>query len=83
MEKLNNVVDMQANVKTCNKCGKIYRDGSNPYWDSEIQAFIIQFGYGSDHDLEIWKFDLCDKCLEKLVKSFKIPVEVEEVTIAL
>lgn len=58
----------------CNKCGKelkvvdgIIREG---YLSCEEQ-----FGYFSNKDGEIHKFDLCEECYDELIKQFKLPVD--------
>lgn len=40
----------------------------------------VQFGYFSNKDGKKHSFDLCEECYDKLIKSFTIPVEEEEVT---
>jgi len=78
-------VDKLVEAKvTCNKCGMIYDnetfDPEMPQgyeewqWDT-IHAFKVDFGYGSSHDMERWKFDLCENCIEELVDSFKIKAQ--------
>jgi hypothetical protein len=57
--------------RICNRCGlEISSDKDEA---ENIQSFEISFGYFSNHDTESWHFDLCDKCIEEIVKSFKIP----------
>ena len=34
------------------------------------------FGYFSNKDEEIHKFDLCEECYDKWIKTFNIPVEI-------
>lgn len=47
----------------CNKCG------CSIYYTTEID---IKFSYGSHFDLETWNIELCDSCLEDIVKTFNI-----------
>ncbi|WP_413986405.1 hypothetical protein [Paenibacillus polymyxa] len=59
----------------CNKCGKKYRklteDGKeNYFWNHLIHKFNIGFGYGSKYDMEHWEYDMCEDCVEELIKSF-------------
>ena len=61
---------------TCNKCGnsKVLegKDEYNRQWKLEkFQSFLISFGYGSKFDMEDWEFDLCEKCLVDIVRTFK------------
>lgn len=64
---------------TCNKCGKIqkfhYEDLRKEWQVAEFQRFSCSFGYGSKFDMEDWKFDLCEDCLEEMVNTFKIKPE--------
>ena len=59
---------------TCNKCGKICTGEDAMYAD--ITDIRIAFGYGSIYDTDVMEFDLCDSCIDEIVKSFKIPVKV-------
>jgi hypothetical protein len=58
----------------CNRCGKEVI-AYNGMCGTCTHNFEIQFGWGSKRDTDIWKFDLCEKCLEDFVSTFKIPVE--------
>lgn len=56
----------------CNKCGKEFiRVEDNYCWNAEIHSIQIEFGYGSQYDLERWSFDLCEDCLTEFIKTFK------------
>lgn len=44
----------------CNKCGQTIE---------HTEEIIINFNYGSSHDMETWNFRLCDDCLEEFVKN--------------
>lgn len=62
----------------CNKCKKqlvvehgIIKEG--------CYSGDNQFGYFSNKDGIKHSFDLCEECYDKLIKSFAIPVEEEEV----
>ncbi|PKR83536.1 hypothetical protein [Heyndrickxia camelliae] len=64
----------------CNKCGTTQVNNNwNPpsaeeyYFSNDIHNIQLGFGYGSRFDNESWNFDLCDSCLESLVKTFKYP----------
>jgi len=61
----------------CNCCGKKieFPDG---YDNTEITDITISFGYGSRFDLTTWEMDVCDDCIEKWVKTFKLPIEIHE-----
>lgn len=64
---------------TCNKCGNTKELNGEDYekmWKSEsFQSLTLHFGYGSKFDMEEWKFDVCEECLEEFVDSFKIKPE--------
>ena len=49
----------------CDKCGCSHKD-------NYIESFEISWGYGSDFDCEIWKFDLCQKCIVDLLKDVQV-----------
>jgi len=55
----------------CNQCGEVLEIGqSHPY-----QSFDISFGYGS-YDNKTLKFELCNECINEMVKGFKLEPEV-------
>jgi hypothetical protein len=62
----------------CNQCGKSMRcdwHGCKDHFRGLNDAGI-EGGYCSKdlEDLTVYEFDLCEKCLKKMFKSFKIPV---------
>lgn len=57
----------------CNGCGK--EIGTEDYL-----AVKKSWGYFSKKDTVIQEFDLCEECVEKMVKGFKIPVTDKEAT---
>ena len=61
---------------TCNKCGKeaLAKDYESASLFHDIE---IEFGYPSSRDGDIWNFDLCESCLEEIIKDFAIPVTQE------
>lgn len=54
----------------CNKCGKQIRPFEDGIY-SDINSINLSFGYGSPHDMEGWAFDLCDSCLDEIIKQLK------------
>jgi hypothetical protein len=59
----------------CNKCGKSFTPkymGVGHYENSQVHKFRTDFGYGSEYDGKTLEFDLCEKCLLKFVKTFKV-----------
>lgn len=65
------VVQETLSTVTCNMCGNEEDYYNSPFYDELTQGFEIRFPYGSKYDNETWSFDLCDKCLTNLVKTFK------------
>lgn len=64
-------------VVKCNKCGKeIFHD--NKIIKEGIFSVDYKWGYFSEKDREVHSFDLCEKCYDKLIKSFLIEVDVKE-----
>ncbi len=59
-------------IVKCNKCGNESKGIDNDgLYDSKFQSISCRFGYGSEYDMESWKFDLCESCLVELIKTFK------------
>lgn len=70
VEKMVVVEELKAIM--CNSCGEfILLDQSQ-----SVQSFALYFGYDSGHDNQRWSFDICDKCIEKIVDGFKIAPEI-------
>jgi len=67
----------------CNKCGKEIHNGEDEFFVTEdiipdiVHEIKISFGYGSNLDGQTFRMDLCDECIEKLVDSFIIPVDID------
>ena len=60
----------------CNQCGKeIIVKNEMPQED--ILTVEKRWGYFSDKDTEVHRFDLCESCYDKLIAQFVIPVEKE------
>ena len=70
---INETVQITKTVELiCNKCGKTVKLDKDAWQKQEsIQHFEIHFGFGSRFDMERWEFDLCEDCIEKIVKPFK------------
>ena len=64
----------------CNRCGRIEKtatdENSNMYMLNHFEKLSINFGYDTSHDMETWNFDLCENCIEEIVKEFRIPPRV-------
>ena len=60
----------------CNHCGKrIPVSGEVPAED--VLQVEKKWGYSSAKDGETHRFDLCEKCYDELLKSFRIPAEID------
>lgn len=58
----------------CNKCGReIPVLGGVPQED--VLEVTKRWGYFSDKDNQVDRFDLCERCYDELVRSFKIQIE--------
>lgn len=61
----------------CNKCGKEIpvKNGR-----AEEGVFCVDYtwGYFSEKDGERHSFDLCESCYDEIIRTFQIPVEIEE-----
>lgn len=57
----------------CNKCGK-----EIPVLKGVPQEDVLEvekrWGYFSDKDNQVDRFDLCEQCYDELVKSFRIKI---------
>ena len=69
----------ETNLKsiTCDMC-ETTKEMEYEHIENMFQHIKFSFGYGSKFDGEHWCFDLCDDCVEKLVKSLKyVPYGME------
>lgn len=69
----------QLETVICNKCGKkmavkggIVREGA--------VMFDHAWDFFSEKDGEVHHFDLCEECYDEMIKEFRIPADIEEVT---
>ena len=60
----------------CNKCGKEIKI-ENGILKEDVLSIEKKWGYFSGKDNENHHFDLCEECYDKMIHSFKIPVEDE------
>lgn len=63
----------------CNQCGA-GTDVTGSIVKKDYFCGQKEWGYFSDKDMEIHRFDLCEQCYDRLIKGFKIPVEIESET---
>lgn len=62
----------------CNRCGQHFSLGKYGTPDPEILHIEHRWGYFSEKDGQKHQFDLCERCYDEIVKSFRVPVEIEE-----
>ena len=60
---------------TCNCCKKSLNI-QNGIITEGVFSVEYAFGYFSEKDEEIHKFDLCEKCYDEWIKTFRIPIEI-------
>ena len=60
----------------CNKCGReiIVR---NEIPEADVLSVNQRWGYFSERDNEVHKFDLCEQCYDVMIAEFQIPIEIE------
>lgn len=63
----------------CNGCGRELQL-ENGIVQEGVFSGHVNWGYFSRYDGERHTFDLCEACYERLIGSFRIPVETEEET---
>ncbi|MBA4701772.1 hypothetical protein [Faecalicatena contorta] len=61
----------------CNKCGKEI-PVVNGRAEEGVFSVDYAWGYFSEKDGEKHSFDLCESCYNKMLASFRLPVEIEE-----
>ena len=61
----------------CNMCGKEINMEKNLPQEG-VLAVEKNWGYFSEKDGEIHSFDLCERCYDRLILEFKIPVTVKK-----
>lgn len=72
--------DNTKELKTviCNKCKKELKIKNGMIMEGSFHG-NVRFGYFSNKDGQEHSFDLCEECYDKLIESFAIPVEEEEI----
>ncbi len=66
----------------CNVCGRGI-EIKNGILKQDLFEVKKEWGYFSNKDLEIHKFNMCEQCYDKMIKEFKIPVQVIKKTEAM
>lgn len=60
----------------CNKCGKEIAV-ENGIAREDVLSVEKRWGYFSEKDNEVHRFDLCESCYDEIVAAFQIPAEIE------
>ena len=63
----------------CNCCGKKLLV-ENGILKEGICSVDVEWGYFSNKDTMIHRFDLCEACYDEITGKFRVPVEEEEET---
>ncbi|BCJ97392.1 hypothetical protein [Anaerocolumna chitinilytica] len=58
----------------CNVCGKKIAMEHGIMKEDVFEA-AKEWGYFSKYDLEVHKFNICEECYDRLISSFKIPIQ--------
>lgn len=61
----------------CNSCGKKLKVENGLLKEDAFEA-TKEWGYFSDWDTQIHRFNLCEGCYKKITGEFQIPVEVRK-----
>lgn len=54
----------------CNRCGK-------ELVQEDVLMVEKRWGYFSNKDNEVHRFELCEQCYDEIVSTFQIPIEIE------
>ena len=63
----------------CNMCGKKIKMENDRVREG-VLSVEKSWGYFSEKDGEVHSFDLCEKCYDRLISQFEIPVTVKKQT---
>ena len=75
------VVQNYVSEISCNMCGKkinIIEEKVEDWQLDYFHNFAIHYGYGSSKDGESYLFDICEDCLDNIIKQFVVPVSVDK-----
>lgn len=67
----------QDNKVFCNKCGKTFKEHNGVIQEGIFNVEYL-WGFFSNKDGEIDSFDICEKCYNKIIEDFAIPITREE-----
>lgn len=77
MRKYTSQNEKKIEIVKCNKCGKEIKKQDDMLLEGVCQV-DIKWGYFSNKDGEAHSFDLCEGCYDELVKTFAIPLQIDE-----
>lgn len=60
----------------CNSCGRMLKVVNGILMEDAFEA-VKEWGYFSEHDMEVHHFNLCEDCYQKIIAEFKLPVVVK------
>ncbi|WP_310601974.1 hypothetical protein [Anaerosporobacter sp.] len=75
MKLLKDVQDVKNKEICCNACGKKIKVEHGILKEDVFNA-EKEWGYFSQKDLQVHTFNICEKCYNKMVSNFVIPVEI-------
>ncbi len=75
MRKIKSPLVDKIIIHNCNMCGKELKI-ENDILKEDVFNAKKEWGYFSEKDCEIHTFNLCEKCYDELVKSFKLPIVI-------
>jgi hypothetical protein len=59
----------------CNSCGKKLKMENGILKEDAFEA-VKEWGYFSDWDTQVHRFNFCEECYKKITAGFEIPVEI-------
>ncbi len=71
---MNQIKKNKNNTITCNMCAKNIKIHRGILMEDIFEGYK-EWGYFSNKDLEVHEFTLCEDCYDRMIKSFKIPVQ--------
>lgn len=77
MRKYSEEIKRNILEMTCNKCGKKIKV-ENGIAHEGVLSIVYGWGYFSEKDGQTHYFDLCEECYDRLIKTFLIPIDIEE-----
>lgn len=73
---------MEKQNVICNKCGRKMKIVNGILHEDGL--FVVKdWGYFSEKDLQIHKFNLCEACYDNMIRDFAVPIEVSQKEAAL